>query len=75
LNEGFIVEDLNDFPNNSITIINRWGSVVFEAKPYLNDWRGVNMLGNPLPEGVYYYILRLDPISGDVRSGSITIKY
>lgn len=55
--------DLADNPElykeNDIIIFNRWGQIVFSAKPYLNDWHGTDLNGSQLPEGTYYYILEL----------------
>lgn len=44
------------FKNCKLTIINRNGSIVYSmANGYDNSWDGTYQ-GNPLPEGVYYYI-------------------
>ena len=56
------------FPENEIVIFNRWGNVVFKAKPYKNDWDAQG-----LPDGVYYYQFRRDPNS-KVEMGSIIVK-
>ncbi len=61
------------FPDNEIVIFNRWGDIVYRARPYQNDWRGTNMNGQPLPQGTYYYILRLDLDQGEIIRGDITI--
>jgi flagellar hook assembly protein FlgD len=47
--------------------------MVFRAKPYLNNWKGTNQNGSPLPAGTYYYILRLNLNNGSVYQGDITI--
>lgn len=77
LNDVFVFDILvqhpNDFVNNELIVFNRWGDVVYEAKPYNNDWGGTNQNGNPLPEGTYYYILRLDFAAGLILKGDITI--
>lgn len=77
LNE-FLVFDLlelnpEEYPDNSLIIFNRWGDILYEAKPYNNDWNGVNQNGKELPEGTYYYILRLSLGEGDIIRGDITI--
>ena len=61
------------FPDNHIVIFNRWGNIVYEAKPYNNDWRGLNAAGKELPHGTYYYILRLDISKGLIIQGDVTI--
>jgi gliding motility-associated-like protein len=44
-----------------VKVVNRWGNEVFANPDYKNDWRGKgvkNFLGEDLPEGTYYYIVR-----------------
>lgn len=60
--------------NNRLTIFNRWGQLVYETENYQNDWNGVDIKGNPVPEGAYYYILEVNGAgSGDQYKGHITI--
>ncbi|HRF38557.1 MAG TPA: gliding motility-associated C-terminal domain-containing protein, partial [Saprospiraceae bacterium] len=59
--------------NNELIIFNRWNDQVFRAAPYLNNWRGVNQSGQELPQGTYYYILRLNIAEGEIIMGDITI--
>lgn len=77
LNDVFVFDILeqnsNEYINNEFIVFNRWGDVVYEAKPYNNDWGGTNQNGKPLPEGTYYYILRLDLAEGIVLKGDVTI--
>lgn len=77
LNDALVFEQLinvpEEFKNNEIVIFNRWGDIVYEAKPYQNDWKGTNMNGEELPHGTYYYILRLDISNGDIIRGDVTI--
>jgi gliding motility-associated-like protein len=77
LNDVFVfdilVQNPNDYVNNEFLVFNRWGDVVYEAKPYSNDWGGTNQNGKPLPEGTYYYILRLDFAAGLILKGDVTI--
>jgi len=63
-----IITGLGQYPNNSLKIYNRYGSLVYEAAPYQNDWDGVpNVAGNitegdgKLPDGTYFYLLELEP--------------
>ena len=65
--------DPDFFPDNEIIIFNRWGNIVFKARPYNNDWRGQNNAGQELPHATYYYILRLDISRGLIIEGDITI--
>jgi gliding motility-associated-like protein len=77
LNDAFIFDQLllnpDKYQNNELIIFNRWGDIVFEASPYGNDWQGQNMDGTNLPDGTYYYILRLDIGGGEIIRGDVTI--
>jgi gliding motility-associated-like protein len=77
LNDLFVFDILaqnpNDYVNNEFIVFNRWGDIVYEIKPYNNDWGGTNQNGKPLPEGTYYYILRLDFAAGLILKGDVTI--
>ena len=66
-NENFEIPYLNDIPDNSLKIWNRWGTLVFEQKNYQNDWNG-----NDLSEGVYFYEIKV-PIIEKPYKGSLTI--
>lgn len=57
-NDALSFDYLSQYPNNSITIFNRWGQQVYYAKPYNNDWAGAYN-GKPLPAGTYYFVLNL----------------
>lgn len=61
INDVFFIRGLVKYPNNSLTVFNRWGNKVFEATPYKNDWNGKNNFGisvgnNVLPVGTYFYL-------------------
>ncbi|HMQ46556.1 MAG TPA: gliding motility-associated C-terminal domain-containing protein [Saprospiraceae bacterium] len=77
VNETFIFDELllnpDEYKDNELIIFNRWGDIVFQAKPYNNDWSGKNMDGETLPDGTYYYILRLNIGDGEIIRGDVTI--
>ena len=50
-NDLFIIPGLDEYPNNSITIFNRWGNKIFEAAPYENNWGGKSENGATVGEG------------------------
>lgn len=70
INDVWHIGNLDLYPNNTLTVFNRYGKVVYTAEPYLNNWDGTN-LGNNLPDATYYYIL--DTGSGKKYKGSVTI--
>ncbi|MBS1581438.1 MAG: gliding motility-associated C-terminal domain-containing protein, partial [Bacteroidetes bacterium] len=58
-NDAFVVRGIEGYPNNQLTVFNRWGNVVFDQLNYANDWRGENQQGGQLANGTYFVILRL----------------
>ena len=71
-NDFLEFDGLDLFPDNKLTVFNRWGNIVFEKRGYQNDedlWDGTRN-GDPLPAAVYYYILEF----GEFRvENSLTI--
>jgi gliding motility-associated-like protein len=62
-----------DYPDAELIVFNRWGDIVFTQRPYKNDWKGVNAMNQPLPDGTYYFILRLNIPNGKIEKGDVTI--
>ncbi|MEO0311254.1 MAG: hypothetical protein RIQ89_911, partial [Bacteroidota bacterium] len=56
LNDYFQIYGYNQCAYNSITILNRWGEVVFSSNNLALPWDG-SYKGMPAPEGLYVYIL------------------
>lgn len=57
INDYFVIRNRLDYDQISIVITNRWGNVVYENDNYLDDWSGYSQNGQPLDEGVYYYMV------------------
>jgi gliding motility-associated-like protein len=55
VNDFFLIEGLKSETN--LTILNRWGEIVFSTNNYQNDWNGRDQSGALLTEGVYTYVL------------------
>jgi gliding motility-associated-like protein len=78
VNDLFVIRGIQNYPNNSFLIYNRWGNKVFEAKPYQNNWDGKSdfgliLSGDELPIGTYFYLLDLG-IGSDVIKGTIYLN-
>ncbi|MEM8897813.1 MAG: HYR domain-containing protein [Bacteroidota bacterium] len=73
VNEKFVIPCVQAFPDNTLSILNRWGQLVFSADNYNNEWDGT-FNGNPLPDGTYYYIFELlNDDSDRVFKGTVSI--
>jgi gliding motility-associated-like protein len=53
-NEMWEIKNIENYPDNDLTVINRWGNEVYRQKSYRNTWNG-----SQLSAGTYYYILRV----------------
>ena len=58
-NDELFFGGLEDFPENTLKIFNRWGNLIFEAKGYQVRGELFNGLrnGERLPADTYYYVL------------------
>ena len=59
----------NKVPLTQLIITNRWGKVVYDNKDYKNDWDG-----GSLPEGIYYYSIRIPNNENGELKGWLQIK-
>lgn len=72
-NDQFLVDNLNAlYPECDVTIVNRWGTVVFESKGYKTPWNGTYK-NEELPMGTYYYRINLNDPDKTSFSGPISI--
>ena len=58
VNDVLILVGHENFPNNTLTVFDRYGSEVYQKTPYDSSWDGTGSNGN-LPKGTYFYILDL----------------
>jgi gliding motility-associated-like protein len=59
-NDYFVVKGIEDYIKNDFIVYNRWGIIVYEKSNYQNTWNGVGDDGNPLPDGTYFILLKID---------------
>lgn len=68
-NDLWIIDYIEQFPDNTVEIYNRWGDAVFSSSGYQVPFDG-KYKGADLPVGTYYYIIKLNhpgypkPITG-----------
>lgn len=70
-NDTWFIKNIELFPENAVTIVNRWGDVVYSDNSYDNNWEG-SYSGGLLPAGTYYYILEVGGQWGTIK-GDVTI--
>lgn len=60
-NDQWIIEGISSFNNVQVSILNRWGDIVWKKTGYDNMtvvWKGDNNSGNTLPDGTYFYVIK-----------------
>lgn len=73
MNDTWVIENVEAFPENEVRIFNRLGNTVFDETNYDNQsvvWKGNNLSGNELPSGTYFYIFET---AGLVEKGWIEL--
>lgn len=57
-NDTFTILGVQNYPDNSLLIFNKWGEQVYAEKGYKNDWSGSRAMGENLAseDSVYYYV-------------------
>ena len=71
-NDVWIIDFIEEYPDNVVEIYNRWGELLFHADGYKQDWDGTYE-GKELPIGTYYYIIDLNDESVKPFTGPLTI--
>ncbi|SHJ70316.1 gliding motility-associated C-terminal domain-containing protein, partial [Aquimarina spongiae] len=83
INEFWEIDTIENYPNNSVSIFNRWGDLVFEIEGYNNTsrvFRGIanrkrSLGGDQLPEGTYFFKIRTSgPNSLRKTEGFLVLK-
>jgi gliding motility-associated-like protein len=70
-NDGWIIKDIELYPDNDVIIYNKVGREVYRKRGYDNSWKGT-LNGAPLPQGTYYYVIHLGPGIAPIK-GFITL--
>ena len=69
-NDFFVIKDIEQYPQNELSVFRRDGIVIYKKTNYQNEWTAEN-----IPDGVYYYIFTF-VCQGQslMRKGSITVR-
>ncbi|WP_281238407.1 Ig-like domain-containing protein [Flavobacterium praedii] len=77
LNDVLFIEKIENYPDNSVEIFNRWGQLVYKTIVYNNtsnafngisQGKGTSTKNGELPEGTYFYVIKYKkPISGIIK--------
>ncbi len=71
INETWLIQYLDTYPDNRVQVFTRTGQLVFESRGYKIPWDG-KLNGKPLPFDTYYYVI--EPGNGRTPvTGYVTI--
>lgn len=71
INDAFTIENIEYHQENTLTIFNRFGNIVYYKEGYDNSWKGTFDNKN-LPDGTYFY--HLDVKGQKTRSGYVELR-
>lgn len=69
-NDTWMVKNIEQYQNNSVTVFDQGSNVVYSKKGYTNDWAGTYR-GGVVKQGTYYYLIDLG--NGTTKKGFITV--
>lgn len=73
VNDNFEIIGIDVYPDNELTIFNRWGQVVYQTTGYANEWNGQGNAGSPLMNDTYFYVLKFNREAA-TYNGQVIIK-
>lgn len=75
-NEYFIVKNIEHYPNSKLTILDRYGKILYEVVGYQNNWNG-KVKGKTAATGTYYFELELKEPRNELKriKGYFSILY
>lgn len=71
-NDTWYIQNIENYPEAEVTVFSRWGSIVYQTRGYENNWNGTNSKRDILPDGAYYYVIKI-PGTNTVYKGTVTI--
>ena len=79
-NDGFVIKNIENYPNNKLKIFNRWGNMIYQKDAYQNEFEGYANTGDQvgkskLPAGTYYVILDYGDGKTEIYNGFLMLQY
>ncbi len=71
-NDTWIIQGIENYPDNKVFIFNRWGDEIHYLEGYDNTrvyWDGKDKKDKVLPDGTYYYVfyIKIDGIEEGIH--------
>ena len=68
-NDVLWIDNILLFDNNEVFVYNQWGSVIFMANNYKNDWSPTNV-----SDGSYYYVVKVKQLDKTYQGGLLIVR-
>jgi len=66
-NDVWNINDIDQYPDNKVMVMNNHGQILFEQTAYNNTWGG-----NGIPDGSYYYVVEIHALTKTYK-GVLTV--
>ncbi|MBQ6275968.1 MAG: gliding motility-associated C-terminal domain-containing protein [Bacteroidales bacterium] len=73
VNDEWIIENIELFPEAHIYVYNRWGQLLYHGRGDSERWDG-SYRGHFVPSGVYLYVVSLESVE-EKYEGTVTVLY
>ncbi|MBK7183660.1 MAG: gliding motility-associated C-terminal domain-containing protein [Bacteroidetes bacterium] len=74
INDTWFIQNYQFFSNASVQVFDRLGALVFEQQGLYEAWDGKSLLGTPLPDASYYFIVFKDKSDKSaIKKGTVSI--
>ncbi len=74
VNDVFYIANIENYPNSVVEVYNRWGNRVFRGIGYVNTWDGYWNNNTIVPDGTYYYVIKLNDRAKRTFKGYLEIR-
>jgi gliding motility-associated-like protein len=73
-NDTWVIDGITGIQGVDVQIYNRWGMLIWQNSQYdntTNVWKGTDNTGQQLPDGTYFYIVRINTV---IKKGWIELS-
>ncbi len=80
VNDYFQIDCIEQYPENTLIIYNRYGNMVYSTDGYKNEFKGISNVsgvvskGEHLPIGTYFYLLKINDMNFETSGWIYLVK-